>query len=767
MDIANDSDSGQPPAVNAGHEGYEAQHGFQTSVNSIVDSKTIQLSIRANYTNWEPREAFRELVQNWRDGIIKSFQLSEEDFRVTREERRTGRMTEIVFKVPNPNPFNNNDLGFIRFSGENGEGTVEITNRRATLQLHNLDLGGTTKAEDGRQAGSHGEGLKVALVVLLRERQNHSVRCCSGGVNWYFNFNTACQLTAHLHRMSCGQIHRHTVRAQAVRENQNSLLPFVPDPGNDVQFVIGEQGQGRNEMGMTVSRQQVKRVDFDAWTEAALFLHAANRNEDVVISTRSGDLLLSPEFRGRIYLKGLLLLESTESRSASVTNLPLKFGYNFASGSTNRERQSLAGPDEEVKAILAIWDNVLRDKPEMASELHGMLNSEEPRYADVFRAMHHIESDTVKRLKDYLLGDQFAGKWYYSSADKSKNSRLNDTIRGLGCEGVELAKEYWAVLVDHGVLHTAEEEEQRRFKAAPSFAFPDNPSKLLLAIRRLLCACMLACPQTNKISIRYVDAGQLLLHLVYDNSAAPTLLIHAGWLTDPQEQLELPPSTTCSDIAFHAVKFLFREALKHLPAGDFADNSGSPHQPDEQRRLQITLAEQKLLEAGISLKWTVNSEWGEDEEVQIHCYLDTLAVLRDTLLLSGTDAMNYYGYCWGMRAPAKAGVLIIDSLTPGNNYFFCLLRLNIPNSFVRVSDVITCPPSSPGLIAPQPCHELFQVGPKLQNLGDVMSVDKEEWYTGKSNMDGKETVIGLLPRGKSKAEEPECGCPDRKRRRGN
>jgi hypothetical protein len=32
---------------------------------SIEWSKTINFSIRANYTNWAPREAFRELVQNW------------------------------------------------------------------------------------------------------------------------------------------------------------------------------------------------------------------------------------------------------------------------------------------------------------------------------------------------------------------------------------------------------------------------------------------------------------------------------------------------------------------------------------------------------------------------------------------------------------------------------------------------------------------------------------------------------------------------------
>lgn len=32
---------------------------------SIGHSKTITLSISANYTAWQAREAFRELVQNW------------------------------------------------------------------------------------------------------------------------------------------------------------------------------------------------------------------------------------------------------------------------------------------------------------------------------------------------------------------------------------------------------------------------------------------------------------------------------------------------------------------------------------------------------------------------------------------------------------------------------------------------------------------------------------------------------------------------------
>jgi hypothetical protein len=37
----------------------------KATLDSIVKSETINFPIRANYTNWKPREAFRELLQNW------------------------------------------------------------------------------------------------------------------------------------------------------------------------------------------------------------------------------------------------------------------------------------------------------------------------------------------------------------------------------------------------------------------------------------------------------------------------------------------------------------------------------------------------------------------------------------------------------------------------------------------------------------------------------------------------------------------------------
>jgi hypothetical protein len=186
----------------------------------------------------------------------------------------------------------------------------------------------------------------------------------------------------------------------------------------DVQFVIGEAQAAQNERGEKVRRSQVKREDFDAWAKAALFLQDGRNG--AIISTEDGDLLTDPRLCGHIYLKGLLLRASTPTRSASITAKPVKFGYNIASGTTNRERQSVSGAGEEATAIRAIWSSVLATRPEMVPELDAMLNTTEPRYADISGAKMRMNFATACRLKEYLFGSQFAGKWYYCSEDKIK-----------------------------------------------------------------------------------------------------------------------------------------------------------------------------------------------------------------------------------------------------------------------------------------------------------------------------------------------------------
>lgn len=423
----------------------ESEDDADTELGSIITNKTITLTIQSQYAaRWEPREAFRELVQNWyaktallhprlfqvdkipffrRDGIIKAFELDEQQFCVVREERVSGANIEIVYKSFRQVDDGKEWLGYIRFKGRNNEGTIDICNRKATLQPWHLDFGGSSKVGNSNQAGAHGEGLKVALLVMMRGKQNLNVRCRTGGANWNFNFSNKKRLVARLRPMKKETIRKENDLAIRVSEKATSLLPFAVKAKGDVHFVIGEVRNGRNEKGLNTRRRPVRREEFDAWTKAALFLN--NAQDGAIISTHHGDLLTQPALRGSIYLKGLLLLDSTAKASASTTNRPLRFGYNFAQGQTNRERQVVTGPNKEAKSIFAIWAAVLRTRPELAKELSDMLNDDDTHYADVYGAEKFKEEETASRLQKYLFGTQFAGKWYYCAEHESKVCHLS------------------------------------------------------------------------------------------------------------------------------------------------------------------------------------------------------------------------------------------------------------------------------------------------------------------------------------------------------
>lgn len=412
----------------------------RVTLESINQRKTINSSLSSTYAaQWGPVEAFREIVQNWlvhlqfhviwfqklltrrrRDAIIDSFKLQERDFHVTREENEN----EILYTATAQSSSSRKPkkvgecLGFIRWSCQKKVGIVEVTNRQATLQPKNLDMGGTSKKNESTQAGIHGEGLKVALLVILRSPQNHAVICRSGGFKWNFNFSNQGKLFTMLMRMTPAAITK--TRDQASKEIGNTLLPFSPVPNEDVQFFIGGVGRGRNEKGYPVDRSGVTKEEFKEWTKAAIFLQEIDQQHS--IRTNEGDLITDERFSGRIYLKGLLLKESKPSKSASLTGLKLKYGYNFATGQTNRDRQSIATANEESRAILSIWGNVLDMRPtptELIEEFHNMLNSK-VRYADVAKAESYIKSSTADLLKNYLFSEQFKNKWYYCTRETSE-----------------------------------------------------------------------------------------------------------------------------------------------------------------------------------------------------------------------------------------------------------------------------------------------------------------------------------------------------------
>ncbi|KPM39023.1 hypothetical protein AK830_g7545 [Neonectria ditissima] len=556
---------------------------------------------------------------------MKSFGVAAQNFCVTREEKTSGLDTEIVYKARDSSATGPEVwLGYIYFKARDGNGTIEITNRSATLQPWHLDLGGTSKTGDEHQAGAHGEGLKVALLK--------------------FNFTTRGRLVARLNRMLPSSIQKAKDRAQS--QTVRTLLPFAADPNEDVQFVIGEGNQGRDELGELIRRSPVRREVFDGWTKAALFLN--DSHDGTIISTEVGDLINNAQFCGNIYLKGLLLNESTPGRSASITNQPLKFGYNFASGKTNRERQSVTNAAEEARAILAIWSRVLVVRPDLVQDLSGMLNTREPDYADVMGAKRFLDRATALCLKNYLLGTQFAGRWYYCSEDKSKNPRLGHIIHGLGCEGVELTQTYWGILHNHALIHTAEEEERRRFTTAPPVVSPQTTFAVSLC--RLPRACIRACPKTDGMALSFIQAGQLHLQLFFSESEG-LFRIHERWLSPHGAIQELGPSDGLveADIIFHTVKSLFAEAIEQLPFEIFLEEDDA-RTVEWRRKLEVNRAEQHLLNylrignlsidkaldrPSFGLRWTIDARWNADTEVEIQCHrASRCSQLRDTLLIA-------------------------------------------------------------------------------------------------------------------------------------
>ena len=351
-----------------------------------------------------------------RDGIIKSFSLKEDEFLIVLETPSSDK--GIIYKAMRFDKDEKECFGYIRYH----KGIIEICNRAATLQPEHLIFGGSTKSQDGdsNQAGAHGEGLKLAALVMLRSPQNHGIRCRSGGYNWTFNFANNNQLVARLRGMSPESIK--AAKQQSDQQCKRGLVPFAADPAHDVQFIIGERPKGRDENGEKVQRVVVSPEDFDKWTQAALFLHQQalhlqNPNGEKGISTAWGDLLDHEDLRGSIYLKGLLLGESTPGSSASISKLPLKFGYNFAEGKTNRERQSVLSADDEGIAIRCIWTSVLqRPDDSMVEKLSDMLNDAETDWADVQGARWRMGPGPAKYLIKYL--DSFAGRWYYCAEEK-------------------------------------------------------------------------------------------------------------------------------------------------------------------------------------------------------------------------------------------------------------------------------------------------------------------------------------------------------------
>lgn len=209
-----------------------------------------ELTLSMNYVkNWTYIEAFRELFQNAIDNEIQ-------------------------------NPDNK-----MLFAFDEEKETIRICNKISKLEVETLLLGETTKADDTNTIGQHGEGYKVAFVVLLRENKTITV----------YNY---------------GKREIWKVRAIKSKRYDNKVIPVVTIekeaiwkkvPDNDLTIEVGNVTKDEYE--------QIKRKNLHLREEAFNFCSVENIGRALLDETESGN----------VYVKGLY-----------INNVKgLKYGYDF------------------------------------------------------------------------------------------------------------------------------------------------------------------------------------------------------------------------------------------------------------------------------------------------------------------------------------------------------------------------------------------------------------------------------------------------------
>lgn len=192
------------------------------------------------------------------------------------------------------------------FSYSSTAETIRICNKTSTLELDSLLLGSTTKANDENTIGQHGEGYKIAILVLLREGKQLTVYNYSKREVW----NTKLVKSKRYN----GQL------VPVIIVNKEVLWKRVPD--NDLTIEVGgiTQEEYNNIVRKNLNLQNnVKSYRVDGY----------------------GEILTDEKEKGNIYVKGLYVCSDNK----------ISYGYNFEPKIINLDRDRRL-----VKSFDLLWN---------------------------------------------------------------------------------------------------------------------------------------------------------------------------------------------------------------------------------------------------------------------------------------------------------------------------------------------------------------------------------------------------------------------------
>lgn len=194
---------------------------------------------------------------------------------------------EIFQNALDEETVNSENSMFIEYDKENG--ILRIGNKEGVLDRKTLLLGVSSKRNDAKTIGQHGEGYKIASVVLLREGLGLKI----------YNYSKKEVWTA-----KCVKSRRYGVDIPAF-DIEQYIFKSVPD--HNLVFEISGITEDKYEKIVSSNLHLIKK-------------EMGETGLGKVISTKNGDVMLDERFIGCVFVNGLFV-KKMES---------IHYGYNFA-----------------------------------------------------------------------------------------------------------------------------------------------------------------------------------------------------------------------------------------------------------------------------------------------------------------------------------------------------------------------------------------------------------------------------------------------------
>lgn len=280
--------------------------------------------------------------------------------------------------------------------------TLFVVNEGCTLPYEAMLMGHSTKRHREDLIGKIGEGFNLGILALLRKGLNVKIR--SGSEVWIPSIQQSA-----------------TFKAQ--------VLVFNID-------------KGRKEMNrVAVEISRINEVDWKEIESRFLFLKPPLKDESV--TTYSGDLLLGPQHKGKLFAKGIFVADDPK----------LKYGYNFANAQLDRDRKMIEQYNLQYHTQ-NIWRSATSTRPDLFDAFTDMLDEQA---AD----MAGVNDWTAKELPE-ALRNKVVAKFHERYGDNAlpvDSLATGQEVEHFGKKGIICPKPMQHIL--ESVLGTAASNKSR------------------------------------------------------------------------------------------------------------------------------------------------------------------------------------------------------------------------------------------------------------------------------------------------------------------